>query len=227
MPKRYPTLNEEHLLIKAGHKTIAGLDEAGRGAWAGPVAAAAVILPLDDPELTTRLRGVCDSKLCTPRQRDALYGQIIEVAMAWATALVSATRIDEIGIVPATRQAMQASIARLSQAPDVLLIDALRLPDISLPQRSLSKGDLKSLTIAAASILAKVTRDREMIALGELHPDYGFARNKGYGTPQHQQALATAGPLALHRWTFAPVAAAAIKFGMTPPHPIRTNRRTG
>jgi ribonuclease HII len=216
----YPTLEEERLLLRAGYKTIAGLDEAGRGAWAGPVAAAAVILPLDDPDLTTKLRGVRDSKLCTPRQRDVLYERIIEVAVAWATALVPAARIDEIGIVPATRQAMQTAIAalvKLSHPPDALLIDALSLPDLALAQRSLSKGDLKSLTIAAASILAKVTRDRKMIVLDELYPDYGFARNKGYGTPQHQKALVTAGPLGLHRWTFAPVAAAAVRFGMTPP----------
>jgi ribonuclease HII len=103
-----------------------------------------------------------------------------------------------------------------------LLIDALRLPDLSITQRSLPKGDVKSLTIAAASILAKVTRDREMIALDERYPEYGFARHKGYGTPQHQQALSTGGPLDIHRWTFVPVAAAAAKFGKPSPHSLRT-----
>lgn len=227
MPKQFPTLQEERALLRAGYVAIAGLDEAGRGAWAGPVAAAAVILPLDDPALATRLRGVCDSKLCTPRQRDALYQQIIEVATTWATALIPAARIDAIGIVPCTREAMQSAIARLSYTPNVLLIDALKLPALPIAQRSLSKGDRTSLTIAAASILAKVTRDREMIALDERYPDYGFARHKGYGTPQHQQALSTAGPLDIHRWTFAPVASAAGRFGMTSPHPIRRVNHTG
>jgi ribonuclease HII len=227
MPKRYPTLDEERLLLRKGHTIIAGLDEAGRGAWAGPVSAGAVILPLDDCTLREKLRGVCDSKLCTARQRDTLYERIIEVAVASATALVPAARIDEIGIVPATREAMQSAIARLPMFPDVLLIDALELPAILLPQRSLSKGDQKSLTIAAASILAKVTRDRHMIALDKGHSEYGFARNKGYGTPQHWQALQTVGPLDIHRWTFAPVATAAARFGMTPPHRTRTGGRPG
>jgi ribonuclease HII len=227
MPKRYPTLDEERSLLRKGHTIIAGLDEAGRGAWAGPVSAGAVILPLDDSALREKLRGVCDSKLCTAHQRDTLYDRIIAVAVAWAAALVPAARIDEIGIVPATREAMQSAIAQLPVFPDVLLIDALELPAIALPQRSLSKGDQKSLTIAAASILAKVTRDRHMIALDKQHSEYGFARHKGYGTPQHRQALQTAGPLDIHRWTFAPVAAAAARFGMIPPHRTRTDRRTG
>ena len=227
MPKQFPTLQEERALLRAGHVAIAGLDEAGRGAWAGPVAAAAVILPLADAALATRLRGVCDSKLCTPRQRDALYQQIIEAAITWATALIPAARIDEIGIVPCTREAMQSAIARLSYAPDVLLIDALELPALPIAQRSLRKGDRTSLTIAAASILAKVTRDREMIALDERYPEYGFARHKGYGTPQHREALSAAGPLDIHRWTFAPVAAAAARFGMTSPHPTRRVSHTG
>jgi ribonuclease HII len=207
MRKTFPTLAEERALIEAGHTAIAGLDEAGRGAWAGPVAAGAVILPLSDPTLEERLRGVTDSKLCTPRQRDAYYDVICEVALAWSVALVPAWRIDEIGIVPSTRQAMAQAITTLDPSPDALLIDALRLPDVAHPQRALRKGDLKSLTIAAASILAKVTRDRAMIALGEKHPDYGFARHKGYGTPQHRLALQSLGPLPDHRWTFAPIAA--------------------
>lgn len=209
MRKTFPTLGEEQALLAAGHTTLAGLDEAGRGAWAGPVAAGAVILPLHDPNLQENLRGVTDSKLCTPRQRDAYYEVICQVALAWSVTLVPAWRIDEIGIVPSTRQAMGRCIANLDPSPDALLIDALKLPDIALPQRALRKGDLKSLTIAAASILAKVTRDRAMIALSERYPDYGFAQHKGYGTSQHRQALQTLGPLVVHRWTFAPVTAAA------------------
>jgi ribonuclease HII len=207
MRKTFPTLNEENTLLAAGHTAIAGLDEAGRGAWAGPVAAGAVILPLSDPTLLEKLRGVTDSKLCTPRQRDVYYESICQVALAWAVALIPAWRIDQIGIVPSTRQAMHQAVADLDPRPNALLIDALKLPEIDLPQRSLKKGDLRSLTIAAASILAKVTRDRAMIALSEQYPDYGFARHKGYGTPQHRLALQSLGPLDIHRWTFAPVAA--------------------
>jgi ribonuclease HII len=209
MRKTFPSLEHERRLLAAGHTTIAGLDEAGRGAWAGPVAAGAVILPLADPGLSDRLRGVTDSKLCTPRQRDAYYDQICEVALAWSVALVPAWRIDEIGIVPSTRQAMAQAIADLAPHPEALLIDALKLPEIELPQRAMKKGDLKSLTIAAASILAKVTRDRAMIAWSQTYPGYGFARHKGYGTAQHRQALHALGPLDIHRWTFAPVAAVA------------------
>jgi ribonuclease HII len=217
MRKTFPTLDLEGKLLSAGHSAIAGLDEAGRGAWAGPVAAGAVILPLADPTLPEKLRGVTDSKLCTPRQRDAYYEVICQVALAWAVALVPAWRIDEIGIVPSTRQAMERCIADLDPGPDALLVDALKLPDVALPQRALKKGDLKSLTIAAASILAKVTRDRAMIALGERYPDYGFARHKGYGTPQHRQALHALGPLEVHRWSFAPVT--AVTHGQSRPLP--------
>ena len=206
MAKQYPTLDEERKLQRAGYTHIAGLDEAGRGAWAGPVSAAAVILPLNDAALPERLRGVCDSKLCTPRQRDVLFDQIREVALAWAVSLVPASEIDEIGIVPATRQAMRQAIYLLDPTPDALLIDALRLPSIELPQRSLNKGDLHCLAIAAASILAKVARDRRMVEAGQTHPDYGFARHKGYGTAQHRSALHLLGPLSIHRRSYRPIA---------------------
>jgi ribonuclease HII len=177
-----------------------------------------VILPLDDPALPERLLGVTDSKLCTPRQRETYYKEIRRTALAWNVALVPAWRIDEIGIVPSTRLAMKQCIGGLDPAPDALLIDALVLPEIRLPQRALKKGDLQSLTIAAASILAKVTRDRAMIALHDQYPDYGFARHKGYGTPQHRQALRSHGPLDVHRWTFAPVAVVAR--GRSRPRPV-------
>jgi len=205
MIKQYPTLDEERRLQQAGHAYIAGLDEAGRGAWAGPVAAAAVVLPLDDPHLMRGLSGVCDSKLCTPLQRDALYDQICEVAITWAVSLVPAARIDQIGIVPSTRQAMCEAVSQLDPLPHALLIDALDLPELEMPQRALDKGDLQCLTIAAASILAKVTRDRHMQRAGEAYPDYGFAAHKGYGTDQHHRALLERGPLLIHRWSFKPV----------------------
>ncbi|MBN1579126.1 MAG: ribonuclease HII [Anaerolineae bacterium] len=207
MPKPLPTLDFEQGLLLAGHTHIAGLDEAGRGAWAGPVAAGAVILPLADPSLLKALEGVCDSKLCTPRQRDILYDIIRETAVSWAVSLISAPRIDEIGIAPATRQAMQEAIAQLDPAPDALLIDYIKLPAVQLEQRSIKKGDQKSLTIAAASILAKVARDRHMITLNKTHIGYGFARHKGYGTRQHQNALQELGPTEIHRRSFAPIAA--------------------
>jgi ribonuclease HII len=228
MAKRYPTLDKERQLLQAGHRRIAGLDEAGRGAWAGPVVAAAVILPLEDPALSERLQGVCDSKLCTPRQREALYERIRQVALTWATASVPAFRIDEIGIVPSTRQAMQEAIAKLSFPPQALLIDALRLPQVALPQNSFNKGDLLSLTIAAASILAKVTRDREMVALDDAYPGYSFGRHKGYGTRQHLRALQDLGPLEIHRWSFAPVSAVAMGLkpdGQARPTASRSQRR--
>lgn len=207
MPKQYPTLDEENTLVQAGHTLLAGLDEAGRGAWAGPVAAAAVVLPLADPCLCEKLAGVCDSKLCTPRQREALYDVICETALAWGVSLVPAAQIDEIGIVAATRQAMGQALAQLDPGPTALLIDYLRLPAIHLPQRSIVKGDLKSLSIAGASIIAKVTRDREMARLDALHPGYGLARHKGYGTPAHRAALDQLGPSPIHRRSFAPIAA--------------------
>jgi ribonuclease HII len=213
MGRLYPTLKEERRLarelVHCGHTRIAGLDEAGRGAWAGPVSAAAVILPLEDPSLPERLRDVCDSKLCTPRQREALYTLISRIAVAWAVSLVPATCIDEIGIVPATRMAMRQAVALLDPAPAALLIDALKLPTVALSQRVIKKGDLKCLSIAAASILAKVTRDRVMVAMASTYPRYGFAHHKGYGTRRHQDALRQLGPLDIHRWYFGPVAQVA------------------
>jgi ribonuclease HII len=214
MSKQYPTLDQERKLAQAGHTLVAGLDEAGRGAWAGPVAAAAVVLPLDKPLLSEQLRDVCDSKLCTPRQRDLLSDLICQVAISWAVSLVPAEVIDEIGIVPATRQAMRDALTQLCPAPDALLIDALGLPTVQISQRALKRGDLKCLTIAAASILAKVTRDRAMIAMEDRYPGYGFARHKGYGTRQHQEALRRLGPLDIHRWYFAPVANVARTLGL-------------
>jgi ribonuclease HII len=206
MPKQFPTLEQEFLLLQAGYTYIAGLDEAGRGAWAGPVAAAAILLPFTDPLLHRNLERVCDSKLCTPRQRDILYDTICHVALSWAVSLVPASRIDQIGIAPATRQAMREAIARLDPVPDALLIDYVKLPTVGLPQRSIKKGDLKSLAIASASILAKVTRDRNMFGLDKRFPGYGFAHHKGYGTKQHRDALQKLGPTKVHRCSFAPVA---------------------
>lgn len=202
---QWPDLREERALQAQGLTRIAGLDEAGRGAWAGPVVAAAVVLPLERPDLAHALDGVRDSKQCTPRQRAELFDRIRQVALAVGVGSVPSRRIDEIGILPATRQAMAQAVSRLSIAPDALLIDFLRLPDLPLPQYPLTRGDARSLSIAAASIVAKVTRDRIMVSFDEQYGGYGLARHKGYGTRQHRQALALLGPSPIHRLSYAPL----------------------
>jgi ribonuclease HII len=203
--RQQPTLVEELALWQAGYLRVAGLDEAGRGAWAGPVVAAAVILPVD-PAIAGRLVGVADSKQVPARQRERLYAIIVQEAVAWAVGATPAAQIDAQGIAAATRSAMQAAIASLPQPPDFLLIDYMRLAGLATPQRSLPKGDSKVLSIAAASIVAKVTRDHLMAELGACYASYGFERHKGYGTAQHQQALRQWGPCPEHRMSFEPVA---------------------
>ena len=200
-----PSLAEEMALCAQGYRLIAGLDEAGRGAWAGPVVAAAVILPLDRPRLAEELAGVRDSKQLTPGKRERLYRVIEEVALSVGLGIVPPDAIDEIGIVPATRLAMREAIAQLSPVPDFLLVDFLRLPALSIPQKSITGGDALCLSIAAASIVAKVRRDRLMVELDARYPGYGFARHKGYGTQEHRQALAHLGPSPVHRLSFAPM----------------------
>ncbi len=205
MARQKPDLRFEQELHAAGFVVIAGLDEAGRGAWAGPVAAGAVILPLERADLRHALRDVQDSKCCTSRQRDALYEIIFAVAEAVGTGVASAEEIDRMGIVPATRLAMHRALKGLTAAPQALVIDYLRLSHTNLPQKNLVRGEAKSLSIAAASIIAKVTRDRLMGELDTRYPGYGFARHKGYGTPQHREALKELGPCVIHRRSFAPV----------------------
>ena len=202
-----PDLSEERRLWARGYGLVAGLDEAGRGAWAGPVVAAAVVLPPNRPELADLLAPVRDSKLLTPRQRDLCYDLILRYALAYGVGSVPASEIDRIGIVPSTRRAMRQAIAALPNWPDYLLIDFLLLPQISLPQMAMPKGDRYRLSIAAASIIAKVTRDRWMIALDDHLPGYGMARHKGYGTRQHRAALQELGPTSQHRHSFAPIRA--------------------
>ncbi len=200
-----PTLETELDLFRRGHRVIAGLDEVGRGSWAGPVVAAAVALPLEREGLLAELEGVRDSKLLSPRQRERLLPLIRRVALAIGIGSASAADIDRIGIVPATRQAMAQALAGLAVAPDYLLIDALRLPAIPIPQLALPKGDAKCLCIAAASIVAKVARDQLMVAQEAGYPGYGFAAHKGYGTARHRAALEQLGPCPLHRMSFAPL----------------------
>ena len=201
----FPGLTEECRLWAQGYTRIAGLDEAGRGAWAGPVVAAAVILPPNPAELARQLAPVRDSKLLTPRRRELCYEIITSCALSWGVGFVSAAEIDRIGILPATRRAMLLAIEALSVPADFLLIDALQLPQVPLPQRAFIKGDRDHLSIAAASIVAKVTRDRWLQALDERFPGYGLARHKGYGTPEHWAALCALGPSPEHRHSFAPI----------------------
>ncbi len=189
-----------------GSPRIAGLDEAGRGALAGPVVAAAVILPLENRPLLAELAGVNDSKQLSAPVREVLFERITAHACSYGVGVVEADEIDRIGILPATRRAMQAALERLDPGPAALLIDGrIRLPRVNLPQESIIRGDGRSLTIAAASILAKVTRDRLMIAHDPQHPGYGFAAHKGYGTAAHLAALTRHGPSLLHRRSFAPL----------------------
>jgi ribonuclease HII len=203
LPDR-PTLDRELQLIESGHILVAGIDEAGRGAWAGPVVAAAVILNL--PEASS-LREVNDSKQLSPRQRDQLYQIVIDHCLAYGVGQGSVEEIDAIGILPATRLAMTRAVEALSPQPDALIIDAVRLPHVPKPQAVFNFADSISLSVAAASILAKVTRDRLMIELDAQYPAYRFARHKGYGTQIHQAALQSVGPCQIHRTSFKPISA--------------------
>jgi ribonuclease HII len=200
-----PSLDEELVLRAAGHVRVAGLDEAGRGAWAGPVCAAAVVLPLDRPDLSDVLSGVRDSKQLSPTRRENLLPLILEVAESVGTGWAAPAEVDEVGILPATRRAFTRAVAELNGQVDALLLDHLRLPDLDLPQRALPKADVRCLSVAAASIVAKVTRDRLMVELDGRFPGYGLARHKGYGTRQHRQALIQMGPSPIHRMSWRPM----------------------
>jgi ribonuclease HII len=200
-------LEQEREIWAAGYRWLAGLDEVGRGAWAGPVVAAAVVLPPERNDMDSLLHGVHDSKALTPRQREALLPLILQTALGVGVGMASSRFIDRWGIVPATRQAMAMAVRNLPLEPHYLLIDAVKLPDVHLPQRNLIKGDVHVLSIAAASIVAKVFRDRLMVALGSRYCDYGFAAHKGYGTAAHRAALQRLGPCAEHRLSFAPLRA--------------------
>jgi len=193
-------------LLSQGYSFIAGLDEAGRGCLAGPVVAAAVILPLDNATCETLLSGgVRDSKQLTHHARENLYDVIMQHAVATSVGIGSVELIDERNILQATKYAMCAAIEQLPTQPQALLLDALLLPNVSLPQRPIIKGDARCLSIAAASIIAKVTRDRLMLQLDRQYPVYGFAQHKGYGTESHLSALRAHGASPVHRQSFAPV----------------------
>lgn len=191
---------EEMLRFEKEYRTmglICGIDEAGRGPLAGPVVAGAVILPE-----TERILWLNDSKKLSPARREELYQVIMDKAVAVGIGCASPARIDEINILQATYEAMREAVANLGVVPQVLLNDAVRIPELDIPQVPIIKGDAKSASIAAASIIAKVTRDRLMMEYDKILPQYGFASHKGYGSPAHIQALKTYGPSPIHRRSF-------------------------
>ncbi len=205
MPKKtdLPNLDYELDLWQRGFFHVAGMDEAGRGALAGPVFVGAVILPPDHPDLSRTLAGVRDSKQMTPPERERRAAAIQSVALAWAVGQASAEEIDALGIVSATRQAAERAIQALGPAPAYLLTDyRLELPGVPIPQLSILKGDCRCLSIAAASVLAKVRRDAFMRGLDGQYPGYGLARHKGYGTETHRAAIHRLGHSPVHRKTF-------------------------
>lgn len=210
--KVYPSLVEEQKLWRAGFVRVAGLDEAGRGALAGPVVAGAIVLSVNSKQEGLWAE-VQDSKLLTPARRDELAKRIQAQAGAWSVGEASAAEIDGRGIAPATRMAMRRAVHALSPPPDHLLIDWVQLKTLNLPQHSFTKGDLRIVSIAAASILAKVHRDRLLCQLHEEHPAYGFHSHKGYAAPAHLAALEKFGPCPAHRHSFAPLRKNASLFG--------------
>lgn len=194
---RLETMAQNDQIFSTGSQVVCGVDEAGRGPLAGPVVAAAVILP---PGF--RPFGLDDSKKVAERHRDVLYDQIIQNAQAWGVGIISPQRIDEINILEATREAMLAAVHQMALKPDFVLLDAVEIKALSIPHKGIIKGDEKCLSIAAASIIAKVTRDRVMTQLGIEFPQYGFGIHKGYGTAMHYEALERNGLTLHHRRSF-------------------------
>ena len=202
-----PNMQTEREFWQTGYQHVAGFDEAGRGAWAGPVYASAVIFPHFEA-VPEKLAGVRDSKQLSARQREEQFEHIVAAALTVGVGYATAEEIDQQGIVPSTKLAMRRAAAQLAPAADALIIDALQLPRVLLPQRSFPRADAVSLTVAAASILAKVSRDRWLIEEADRRfPGYGFAQHKGYGTAQHRAALEKLGVTPIHRRTFRPIRA--------------------
>lgn len=180
-----------------GYQIICGVDEAGRGPLAGPVVAGACVLPLD-----AQILYLNDSKKVNPNRREALFDEIREKAVSYGVGIVSPERIDKINILQATYEAMAQAVLQLNVRPDLLLVDAVTIPQLSVTQMGIVRGDAKSVSIAAASILAKVTRDRLMVEYDRMYPEYGFAGHKGYGSAAHVDAIREFGPCPIHRRTF-------------------------
>lgn len=195
--KRY-----ERRARKKGYRLIAGVDEVGRGPLAGPVMACALIFPSK-----CRIKGLDSSKRLSPKKREELYPIIKEKALAIGLGRVGERKIDGINILKATHLAMRRAISHLGVEPDLLLVDGFEIPGVNIPQRAIVRGDEKSATVAAASVVAKVTRDRLMVRYHKKHPGYDFHRHKGYGTERHIKALRKHGPSRIHRKTFSGVRA--------------------
>jgi len=193
-------LKYENKLKRKGFTRIAGLDEAGRGSWAGPIMAAAVIFPKG-----TRISGLKDSKKLSARLREELYGEIIDKALAWSVGMVSHKLIDRWGIGWANNQVFLQAIKKLDKTPDFLLVDYFRLKNVDIPFEPVISGDNKVRSIAAASIIAKVTRDNYLKKLDKKYPQYGFARHKGYGTKLHYEMICKHGLCEVHRQSFRPM----------------------
>jgi ribonuclease HII len=194
-----PTWDHERAAWEAGQMVVAGVDEAGRGPLAGPVVAAAVVLPRE-----LAVGKLTDSKRLSAEEREEQYALVMERAVSVAVSVVAAARIDEINILRATHEAMADALRDLPTLPHVALVDGLPVRGLPCPHQAIVKGDLCCVSIAAASIVAKVTRDRLMVALDAEHPGYGFARHKGYPTPAHYRALHSLGPCPIHRRSFRP-----------------------
>jgi ribonuclease HII len=195
-----PTRREENKLFKKGFRLIAGTDEAGRGAWAGPLVAAAVILPR-----RFSLPGINDSKKLSPRRREQLFEKIIAIAISWQAVIVSREEIDARGIGRINLEALRQSVLLLPVQPDVVLVDSFHITRTVIPHYSFDKGDARIVSIAAASIIAKVTRDRIMTGYHKKFPHYQFHRHKGYGTPEHHRQIKKHGLSPLHRRSFEPM----------------------
>jgi ribonuclease HII len=206
-----PCWDWERQAWSGGHERVAGVDEAGRGPLAGPVVAAAVILPRH-----SEFEGLQDSKVVPLEVRERLYLEITTCALAWAACAVEPEEIDRINILRATHQAMAGALARLEVAPHHALVDGLPVKGLPCEHTAIIDGDAKCVSIAAASIIAKVTRDRLMVELDRVHPGYGFAQHKGYSTPDHYEALRRLGPSPCHRRSFRPIAAYYVSQGALP-----------
>jgi len=206
MKKAEPNLVFETQLWETGYQYIAGIDEAGRGPWAGPVSAAAVLLP-QNAGLLERLKGVRDSKQMSAKQRKVWREYICQSAIAWGVGFASVEEIDADGIISAVRLAIDRALQEITIAPDYLLLDYMKLPQKKIPQMALVRGDARCLSIAAASVLAKTARDELMCEVDCTYPGYGFAQNKGYGTAAHREAVQRLGICSLHRRSYAPIRA--------------------
>ena len=196
-----PNFRHEHKLYKQGYKFIAGLDEAGRGSLAGPLVAGAVILK---PKI--KIKGINDSKLLAPKKRQRLFIAITKNCVAWASGIVTSKEVDSLGIVSANRLAFERAVKKLPVIPDYLLVDGIRIFDSNISSEFIIKGDQKILSIAAASIIAKVIRDQILKNLGRFYPEYNFERHKGYGTKEHLELIRQYGVSEIHRLSFEPMA---------------------